>query len=222
MVLGIIRAIAIILFLYLSWRSLRENYKEESLVPFLWGAVAIFLVAGRVAYGLVNWGVWNENIMNWFLVWQKPGFEYLSAMLCMFGGMALMAKHNDWKVMSVLEDITWESLLMVSLFFTDEFIRGRFDINYGLSLVAVVLGLMAALWVKKKYRSFVWYVSGKKGFVFYFTAILVFAMFTGISFLLKQGWIIRSLYLVLSLLSVIGLFILGEVLNPLLIKLKRK
>lgn len=222
MILGIIRAIAVILFLYLSWKSLRENYKEESLIPFLWGVVLVFLVAGRISYGLVNWGVWNENIMNWLLVWQKPGFDYLGAMLGMVGAIVLISKYNDWKVMSVLEDMTWESLLMLSLFLSDEFIRGRFNIKYGASLVITVLGLMGALWVKKKYRSFVWYASGKKGFVFYFTSILIFTLFTGLSFLLKQGVIIKGLYLVLSLLSFGGLFILGEVLNPLLVKLKRK
>ena len=222
MILGIIRAIAIILFLYLSWKSLRENYKEDSLIPFLWSAVIVFLVAGRISYGLVNWGVWNESIMNWFLVWQKPGFEYLGAIMAMMGAIALMAKHNGWKVMALLEDITWESLLMLSLFFADEFFRGRFDIKYGAALVITVLGLMGALWVKTRYRSFVWYVSGKKGFVFYFTSLLVFVMLSGLSFLLKQGVIIEVLYSALSLLSLIGLFILGNVLNPLLVKLKRK
>ena len=222
MVFGIIRAIAVILFLYLSWKSLRENYKEESLIPFLWGAVLVFLVVGRITFGLMHWGVWNENIMDWFLVWQKPGFEYLGAMMGMIGAIALMAKYNEWKTMAVLEDMTWVSLLMLSLFLADEFIRGRFDIKYGISLIIVALGLMGSLWIKKKYRSFVWYTTGKKGFVFYFTAALIFALFSGLSFLLKQGLIIQILYLVLSLLSLLGLFILGEVLNPLLVKLKRK
>lgn len=222
MILGIIRAIAVILFLYLSWKSLRENYKEESLIPFLWGAVSVFLVAGRISYGLVNWGVWNESIMDWFLVWQKPGFGYFGAMIGMTSVIALMAKYNDWKVMAILEDMTWESLLMLALFLSDEFIRGRFDIKYGASLVIIVLGLMGALWIKKRYRSFVWYASGKKGFVFYFTSMLIFVLFAGLSFWLKQGVIIFALYLVFSLLSLIGLFILGEVLNPLLVKLKRR
>lgn len=222
MIFGIIRVIAVVLFLYLSWRNLRENYKEESLIPFLWWTVLIFLAAGRISYGLVNWGVWNESIVNWFLVWQKPGFEYLGATGVMFGAIALMAKKDEWKVMSVLEDITWETLLMIFLFLGDEFIRGKFDIKYGAALVVVFFGLMAALWVKKKYRSFVWYTSGKKGFVFYFTAALIFGMFGGLSFLLKQGLIMQILFLSFCLLSLVGLFILGEVANSLLVKLKKK
>lgn len=222
MVFGIIRVIAVVLFMYLSWRNLRENYKEETLVPFLWGAVLVFLIAGRISFGLVNWGVWNDNVWNWFLVWQKPGFEYIGATLAMFGIMSVMAKRNQWKVNALLENVTWEALLMMAIFMADEFIRGRFDLSYGLALVVMVLGLVISIRIKKKYRSFVWYLSGKVGFVFYFTAAAVFIMLAGVSILLKQAWFVSSLYLLLGLLSISGLFILGEMLNPLLVKFKRK
>jgi prolipoprotein diacylglyceryltransferase len=68
MILGIVRAIAVLLFMYLSWRNLRDNYKEENLITFLWIIVILFLVGGRVGFGFINWGIWNDNILDSVMV----------------------------------------------------------------------------------------------------------------------------------------------------------
>ena len=57
--------VGMILFLYLTWRNLREDYKEGVLVSFSWLALLAMVLGGRLLYGLLNWGVWNDNWMDW-------------------------------------------------------------------------------------------------------------------------------------------------------------
>ncbi len=222
MILGIIRGLAIVVFMYLSWRNLRDNYKEENLIKFLWLLVIAYLLGGRIGYGLVNWGVWNENIMDWFLVWKTPGINYLIASISMLVMSIFLSIKNEWKIMQVLEDIIVYILLLNGIFYFDEFIRTKWELKSGLIVLSLFIVGILGMFVKTKYRSFFWYTSGKKGFIFYFNLIVLSILMALISFFVKENVIFVVVYLLIALISMIGLLLLGGVFESLLLIFKRR
>ena len=64
-----------------------------------------------------------------------------------------------------------------------------------------VAGILSFL-IRKKYRSWAWYRSGKKGFLFFFWSLLFWSI---LAVLGKEWWILS-----LNLLFIGGLFMLGN------------
>jgi hypothetical protein len=107
---------------------------------------------------------------------------------------ALIVKDKEWKLWSFLED----SLL--SVFFL-LMISGAMLKDWKIMMALIVTGILSFL-VRKKYRSLLWYKSGKKGFLFFWFFII---------FWLVLGPIYRIYWLsALSLLFGGGLFMLGN------------
>ena len=221
MSLAIIRVIGIALFLYLTWRNLRGDYSEEKLISFGWISIIFFLVFGRVGFGLLNWGVW-KTWGDWISVWQKPGMDYLIAT----GGFVMasfwISKLNQWKFFAFMEDNLKNYLVFMAILMIDEIVRTRFKIDSLVYLLVFVMAYIVSLWLSKRYRSFVWYKSGKKGFVFLATSSLIFLMTTGVLFWFKNNIFLIILSALISLISLVGLFILGEVFQSLSVNKRRK
>jgi len=163
------------LYLYLSWRILRENYKEEDVVAFSWVTLFVFLIASRVTYGLVNWGVWNDIPIKWLEFWKIDQ----SLVLGGYGLWLLLAwlvtTDRGWRYWAFAEDntplISW-IILIFSLVNREWLTIG------GLGLVFIIY-----LFLKGRYRSFTWYRSGKKGFLFFLGNMIFFtyiSVITGI------------------------------------------
>lgn len=211
MTMGIFSIIGIILFLYLVWRNLKEDYKSEYLISYTWLALLGFFVGGRLTFGLINWGVWNESIWNWFNFWQFKGLNLIGGYLFLVLTTFLVSKYRNWKMWSFAEDSVNFFIVFIFFLLTDELISSKFNFKNILFLVILLIGFVLALWLKGKYRSFVWYKSGKKGFVFFAVNFLVFLLLSFVSLLFREQLIFSYLYLGGSLLSLIGLFILGDI-----------
>jgi len=208
--LAIIRVIAIVLFLYLTWRNLKGDYEEEKLVSFGWISMLFFLFFGRLAFGLLNWGVW-ESWQDWLMVWSKPGLDYLFGTLGFILSVFIFGRANGWKFFTFIEDNLRNFLFFLFLMLSDELFRSRFDFKVIVFLLIIIVAYLLVLWLSKKYRSFVWYKSGKKGFVFLFTTFFVNLGIFLTLLLFKELTFLLPLSLVISLTSLVGLFILGEV-----------
>ena len=219
--LGILRIIGIILFAYLTWRNLRYSYEEDKVVTYSWVALLIFFVGGRITYGLVNFGVWNDSWLSWFSVWNKPGMDYVGGFLALILTNFIFSRMNGWKFIPFCEDALINSLFLLVFLIGDEFLRTKFDLRVGFYLLFLVLMMFLMAFFKKKYRSWVWYKSGKKGFAFLATAFVSFLIlgFFGIYF--KVALFYSILYWLISLISLVGLCILGEVFNFLIINKRR-
>jgi hypothetical protein len=139
----------------------------------------------------------------------------------MWGGAWWFLRLKKWKVASVLEDMVGPILFLFTFFWIDEYVRSGFD--FEVVKVAPFLGLTMVLgwWMKRKYRSFEWYKSGKKGFLFWFMNACGFSLMIVWSFWAGIDWLWRILAISLSLISAAGLFILGEVLTDLKILEKK-
>ncbi|MFA6185292.1 MAG: hypothetical protein WCT51_00230 [Candidatus Shapirobacteria bacterium] len=221
MSLGIIRTFGIILFAYLTWRNLRENYEEDKIVTYSWIALLSFFVGGRIIYGLVNFGVWNDNWMSWFSVWNKPGMDYVGGFLTLIATSVIFSKMNNWKIIPFCEDGLINNLVLLVFLVADEFLRTKFDLKIGAYLLLLILMVFFVKLTKKKYRSFVWYKSGKKGFAFLSTISLSFLLLGFLGVFFKFNIFYSILYWVISLISLVELCILGEVFNFLTINKRR-
>lgn len=184
----------IVIYLYLSWRTLRENYREEDLIAFSWVALFIYLFVGRIVYGLWHWGVWLDTPGSWFEFWKISEINLIGA----YGGWllfaGLIAGDKEWKLWAFLEDSLWSLWWLVLV--TSVELKG-----WGTAIALVVAIILTAI-VKGKYRSFTWYKNGKKGFL-YFWFLMIFFLVLGPS--IGIYWL--SL---LSLIFGVGLFMLGN------------
>ena len=104
----------------------------------------------------------------------------------------------------------------------DEVVRTKFSIQVLAYMMVFMVAYIVSLRLSKKYRSFVWYRSGKKGFVFLVTSSLIFLMTTGILFWFRDKLFLVILSGLISLISLVGLFILGEVFQSLSVNKRRK
>ena len=221
MSLGIIRILGIVLFAYLTWRNLRENYEEDKIVTYSWLALLGFLIGGRITYGLVNFGVWNDSWASWFSIWNKPGMDYVGGFLTLILTSTIFSKVNNWKIIPFCEDGLINDLILLSFLIADEFVRTKFNLMIGAYLLFLILMVFLVKAIKKKYRSFIWYKSGKKGFTFLATMFLSFLILGFLRMFFQTNIIYSILYWIISLISLTGLCILGEVFNFLIFN-KRK
>lgn len=219
--LGILRIIGIILFVYLTWRNLKDSYEENKIVSYSWIALLVFFIGGRITYGLVNFGVWNDSWLSWFSVWTKPGMDYIGGFLSLMLTNLIFSRVNNWKLIPFNEDTLFSTLLFLFFLMMDEFLRSRFDVIVGVYSLSLLLMIFLFNFFKKKYRSLVWYRSGKKGFAFLSTVSLFFLILGFLGILFKVNLAYSIGYWIISLISWSGLCILGEVFNFLMVN-KRK
>lgn len=200
--------------MYLTWRKLRDDYQEEDLISYGWLAVLGMMLFSRLAYGFLNWGVWNENWWDWLLFWEKPGTNIIAGYLGILLTSWWWTLAKNWKFWSFLEDMTDNFLILFTLVVVDEIIRSWIDWRWFGVMGLLILTTVATKILFGKYRSFSWYRSGKKGFVFLVANILFWLGWFGIS-----G---NYLGLIMGLISLFGLVILGDVLVFLKILWRRK
>ena len=203
--------LGIIIFVYLLWRGLKDNYDNQKIISYSWLALLSFLIVGRLTFGVINWGVWNSNLMDWVSVWTKPGMSYIGGYLGLLLLTWIYAKGQQWKVLAFGEDIMKPVLVWSWFLMADEWWRTKMDFKILVYLMILIVVYLISVWIGKKYRSFVWYKSGKKGFVFLFTNFLFFLLLAIDLIVFKEDLIGIILASVTSLIFAIGLFILGEV-----------
>ena len=193
------------------WRNLKESYDDQKIIIFSWVGLLGFLVFGRLFYGLINWGIWNNDLVDWISVGNKPGMSYLGGYLGLTFFAWLFSKKQQWKFLSFMEDLARPFLIMVAVFMIDEMFRMKFFLEPVLYFILIVLTLFLSKWVSGKYRSFVWYKSGKKGFVLLSSNFLFFLVLIPVLILFKESLINIVMASFISLVSLVGLFFLGRV-----------
>jgi len=189
-ILGILGLIG---YLYLSWRTLRENYQEEDVIAFSWVALLLFLVGGRLSFGLIHWGIWSDNPGAWLEFWKMSEISLVGASIFWVSFALLIIKDKDWKNWSFFEDALKSSVFLLLI--------SALILKNWLIVLALLGALLLTIPMKKKYRSLQWYKSGRKGFLFFWFLICFWLILAIIS----RTWWMGGL----SLLFVAGLFMLA-------------
>ncbi|HWS49137.1 MAG TPA: hypothetical protein VN174_03760 [Candidatus Methanoperedens sp.] len=189
----ILGTVGIIGYLYLSWRTLRENYQEEDVIAFSWVALLLFLVGGRLSFGLINFGVWSDNPGAWLEFWRVGEIHLVGAVLLWMAFALLIIRDKEWKIWPFFEDVlpSFWFLLIISALISSSWVL----------LVSLFVAMLLTLPMKKKYRSLLWYKSGRKGFLFFWFLIWFWLIFGVVS---RFFWLSG-----ISLLFIGGLFMLA-------------
>lgn len=211
MSLGIIRIVGMVMFLYLLWRNLKESYEDQKIIGYSWLALLGFLIGGRLGYGLINWGIWNNDLTDWLMVWNKPGMSYMIGYLGLVLVTWFYTKKQQWKFLNFMEDLVRPFLVFLSLMMIDEWTRSKFSWQVLIYILMIILIYMLSNWLVGRYRSFVWYKSGKKGFVLLATNFLFFLVLAFVFGVFGDNLVNLILASIISLISVVGLFILGGI-----------
>ena len=131
------------------------------------------------------------------------------AYLCWFLVTWWWVGRVDWKMWSFLED-TLVAVLILGAFGVVGFAsRLGWSWNEVIYLSIIVVGGVLGMWLKVRYRSFFWYKSGKKGFVFLASNLVIFLML-GIYWLVAGKIVFGGGAVILSLISGGGLVMLGK------------
>lgn len=191
----IISIVGVVGYLYFNWRILRENYKEEEMVAFGWVSLLLFLVGNRLIYAIFNFSTWPTGEEGrWLEFWKMWQSGIWGGYLLWLLGALIVSQDREWKFLTFAEDnlrpLFWltSSVLLASM-------------NWSL-LLASGISMLGYWFFYGKYRSFLWYKSGKKGFLFLMVNILFFLTVSVIS---KNWW-----FIIVSLICGVGLIMLGN------------
>lgn len=157
------------------------------MIAFGWVSLIVYLIGSRIAFiysepklWLEFWKMNQANVLGGYILWLLIAW--------------LITKDRGWKFFAFGED-SLINLAFLNLVF--------FVISGAWKYVIVTLVTCVIAWVfKDKYRSLWWYKSGKKGFLFLIANVI---FFTVVSVIFGNYYL-----LIISLLSVIGLVILGH------------
>lgn len=211
MLFGIVNLIGIAGYMYLVFRKLRENYIDDDLVEYGWLSVAMMLIFGRVFYGLANWGVWNDNILDWWMFWKNPGYSVMGGMIGLVVSGVIYALNNQMKFWSWMDDLLIPTYLLTVWLTINQYLTDISNWKLLGNVLPLIVSMLGWWWGNNNYRSVVWYKSGKKGFAVLLANILLGLAFGGYVLATSQSWLGFGAGLFWSLLSVIGLVILSRV-----------
>ncbi|KKR66605.1 MAG: hypothetical protein UU09_C0050G0007 [Microgenomates group bacterium GW2011_GWA2_40_6] len=131
----LVGTIGLFVYLYLSWRVLRNNYKEEDVAAFGWISLLTYLLGSRLAYGFIYWGVWSENPTKWLEFWKIGESSVIGGYLLWISMAWLVATDRGWKFFSLAEDNLWLLLWLNGVFFTFLYLTANIIVFLGMSLI---------------------------------------------------------------------------------------
>lgn len=134
---GVVLGLAFIVFSFYIWRSLREDYPEEEILT---GSILLVLTGLVASLGWKWWTIGGELVGILAVVW-------------------LFTRRKKWDPWEWM-DIILSGGLWLGAVAAVAWGKSGLDVALILGIAGVVL-----LIVKRTYRSFGWYKSGRRGFV---------------------------------------------------------
>lgn len=164
---------------FILWRSLKEDYQEEEILTFTLYLFIGAILGARIVYILSNFSAFGFSVSSWLLWTRYPGFSLLGAIL---GGGVLLyywSKRKQWDLWLVGDKLIFVFLSAQIL----GSLGGYLSTASFFYLVMLILStfILGVCWLMNQhYRKFLWYKSGKVGFV---ACVGFFFFFLGLSLL---------------------------------------
>jgi len=155
------------------FKNTKEEFvDEEQAISFIFWVFLSWLLGSRVIFFLTNF---NSFPFFWtlFLPWQYPGLSFAGGLLGMILAAIIWAKKNKFNLWRISDPALFPFLLFQEFFFLGQFLTTKENF-YFFAFLIFLIGFPLGFWIKKKYRSFSWYPSGKIGLTF--LAVLAFAL----------------------------------------------
>ena len=157
------------------------------MIAFGWVSLIVFLIGSRIAY------VYNEPKL-WIEFWKMGQSLTIGGYVLWLLLAKLVTMDRGWKYFAFGEDslinLAWINLVFWS-------ISGQWKL-----IILLGITVLIGWFFRDRYRSLWWYKSGKKGFLFLLVNMVIF---TGMAIILGNYY-----YLIMTLLSVVGLAMLGN------------
>lgn len=185
--LGVFLALAFFTASFLLWRSLRDDYPEEEILTLTILATLFALGGGRIFFVLDHFSDFNFDLNKWLLFTRFPGFSPIGGFLAASFFVYYYTLKKHWDFWLVADHGVWAYL---SIFFIG--LLGAVVSQPVLPMVLLgrlgmtLFSFFLVFFLKQNYRKFIWYQSGKPGFiacavtVFYFFGMSLLDFWTGI------------------------------------------
>lgn len=203
-------AVAAVLSSYSIWKKLREDYSDEVIFTLTLQAGILSLIFSRLFFILLNFDQFDFSIVSWLTKNVSGNFAVSGA----FIGAVIAV---NWKI-SQIKKSSWEvldSLCLPVQYFLVFGGLGSFLTTFSfpnlLFCLVGVAGIVFYPLLKKKYRSFAWYKSGKTGFLFSLYSLYTFSFLLVLAFFKTDSlYLNRLILLFLILASLSALYIRSE------------
>lgn len=156
--------IAFVLASFILWRTLREDYPEEEIIGLTIYLTLVFLTGARLSYIFFHFNKFQFSLLKWLLIGHYPGFSFWGGFCACLGLLIFWSRKKKWDFWQVVEVIIPAWFLVMVLVGTGLYLTSGELIFLGEALLGLTL-LLFSRFLRRKYRSFVWYKSGKLGFV---------------------------------------------------------
>lgn len=198
---GVFIALTFVLASYLLWRSLKEDYPEEEIINYTILLTLVALLGGRILYSLAHFSDFGFSLGKWVLLTRFPGMSLAGALL---GGVIFSlywTKKNGWDFWVLADNV------MIAFF--SALVLGGLGAWLSDGSMQTLLGtfwailvLFGSLFLTQNFRKFIWYKSGKPGFVACTSTIVYFLGLAGLDF-----WFRNDLYW--NITGGLAIFVLG-------------
>lgn len=203
---GFFTAISFVVFSFMLWRSLRDDYPEEDILTF---TIYLFLgafIGSRIIYILANIGDFNLNFGRWLLFGSYPGLASSGVIVGTFIIYYVWNKRRSWDFWLVGDKLIFAFLVAEVISHIGVFLSTARVIDLGRIILSafllVVIGIIA-----KNYRKYLWYKSGKVGFTACAGFSFYFLLNSLLEFLLNGSiYFERLIYLAFGVLAIIFLY----------------
>lgn len=183
---GVFAALAFISASFLAWRKLREDYHEEEILSYAILATLFAILGGRISYLAGHFFDFGLNVEKWLLLFRFPGLSLPGAFLGAVIFSAYWIKRKNWDVWIVGDGIVFAVLSALILGSIGAYLSDG-SLSTLADLVLAVLTLGVAILLFPRYRKFIWYKTGRPGFVMCVTAMFYFLVFSGLDFYFRRG-----------------------------------
>lgn len=194
---------------FFIWRTLKEDVREDEIFNLTILLFISALVFSRLIYFVFNFPAFGMSLVSLIATDYGTNFSLAGA----FAGAFLTAywwaskvKVSNWEIL--------DSMVLPSFFFITFGGLGYFlktgvywDLYYFGTGVA---GIILYHFIKAKYRSFVWYRSGKTGFLFSFFGFFLCLLFLILAFIKNHALYSICLFFLLAIFSLAALYYRSE------------
>lgn len=172
-VFGLVLFLGFLFSSFWFFKNTKEEFvDEEQAISFIFWVFLGWFLGSRVIFFSANFNSF-PSFWTLFLPWQYPGLSFTGGILGMALAAKIWAKKNKFNLWRVSDPVLFPLLLFQEFFFLGQFLATQENF-YFFAFLIFLAGFPLGFWIKKKYRSFAWYPSGKIGLTF--LAVLAVAL----------------------------------------------
>lgn len=183
---GVSLALAFVVASFLLWRDLREDYLEEEIITFIILVTLFGLFFGRIFYLAGHFSDFNFSLFKWVFWARFPGFSLPGAFL---GGTIFSlywSKKKNWDFWLVADSLVPAFLAALLVGSLGAFLASG-EIGILFKCLLAILVFLASFYLRQNFRKFIWYKSGRPGFVASSLTTLYFLGFAALDFWAKTN-----------------------------------